>query len=330
MFKKKNLPEVYSEQELDILETHIAKYFGECNCVFHELVSPDIHADICIIEPTKERNHYTLVTMGMGAHRMNVPKELRKEKLDRAEIIVTLPPDWEIQNNDERWYWPLRWLKILARLPGEQDTWLGWGHTVPNGEPFADNTELNGVMLTMPYFFGNEAAVCAMPDGSAINFYQIMPLYENEMNYKRSSSAEALEELFPDDYDMVVNVNRPNTISTKNWFMKAHEMKELFHWDEPEGCFATDRILVDGCKVGYMYREEPDDDSENDLDSGWRFTAGDESDEYMDDSKNSGFYALNTIANNDSEIIPFLTAPYGSFFYRDENGVLKPDDYEEK
>ena len=51
-------------------------------------------------------------------------------------------------------------------------------------------------------------------------------------------------------------------------------------WKEAEGCFATDRILVDGEKVGYMYREEPADG--NDWDSGWRFTAGDESQEYMD------------------------------------------------
>ena len=48
-------------------------------------------------------------------------------------------------------------------------------------------------------------------------------------------------------------------------------------------CFATDRITVDGCPVGYMYREEPDDE----VDSGWRFVAGDESESYMDDPNNS-------------------------------------------
>lgn len=38
------------------------------------------------------------------------------------------------------------------------------------------------------------------------------------------------------------------------------------------GCFATDKITVEGLKVGYMYREEPDDES----DSGWRFFSGTE------------------------------------------------------
>ena len=58
----------------------------------------------------------------------------------------------------------------------------------------------------------------------------------------------------------------------KNWNIKKEDIKELFHWDEGEGCIATDRIMVDDEKVGYMYRENPDFVG----DSGWRFTAGDE------------------------------------------------------
>jgi hypothetical protein len=77
-------------------------------------------------------------------------------------------------------------------------------------------------------------------------------------------------------------------------------------------CFATDRITVDGRQVGYMYREEPD----NSLDSGWRFSAGDESDEHMDDPNNSGVYDVNTIANYDREIVSLLDSPIGSHFVR--------------
>lgn len=77
-------------------------------------------------------------------------------------------------------------------------------------------------------------------------------------------------------------------------------------------CFATDRITVDGEQVGYMYREEPDHPS----DSGWRFTAGTESDAYMDDAGNHGVYDVNTIANYDPEIIAYLDAPVGSHFVR--------------
>ncbi len=73
-------PELYSREELDRLESFIARRFGRYESVFHELISPDIHVDIAIIAPDEKRNYYTLVTMGMGAHRMNVPDELRRER----------------------------------------------------------------------------------------------------------------------------------------------------------------------------------------------------------------------------------------------------------
>ena len=51
-------------------------------------------------------------------------------------------------------------------------------------------------------------------------------------------------------------------------------MKNLLpDWEGADGCIATNRIPVEGYKVGYCYRENPD----GGWDSGWRFTAGDES-----------------------------------------------------
>ena len=57
-------PEVYTEEEMEAVEGHIEEYFGEFENVFHEIVSPDIHVDICVVPPTEERDYYTLVTMG--------------------------------------------------------------------------------------------------------------------------------------------------------------------------------------------------------------------------------------------------------------------------
>jgi hypothetical protein len=46
-------------------------------------------------------------------------------------------------------------------------------------------------------------------------------------------------------------------------------------------CFA-DRVTVDGKPVGFIYRELPDDD----IDSGWRFFSGEDTQEYADDPAN--------------------------------------------
>ena len=78
-------------------------------------------------------------------------------------------------------------------------------------------------------------------------------------------------------------------------------------------CFATDMITVEGYKVAYMCREPPD----NDVDSGCASFAGVESDDYANDPDNLALYSVNTIANYDPDIIPFLDAPVGSAFERD-------------
>jgi len=198
-------PELYSGEDLDALEQHIETHFGAFTNVFHEIASPDIHVDIVIIEPTPERNYYILLTMGMGARSMDVPAELEGYHLERAEIMVCLPPDWKLDDlSDEKWYWPLRWLKILARLPGENSTWLGWGHTIPNGAPLAENTRLSALMLIYPGAFGDGSFECELPSGSTVNFYQIIPLHKEELDYKLQNNAEALLDLMSDkDLDYI-------------------------------------------------------------------------------------------------------------------------------
>ena len=95
-------------------------------------------------------------------------------------------------------------------------------------------------------------------------------------------------------------------MSKKEYKLKAEQIRQLI--PEMGGCFATDRITVEGLKIGYMYREEPDEE----LDNGWRFFEGTESDEYVNDTNNIGIYSANTIANYDPAIIPYLDLPYGT------------------
>ena len=194
--RKNSEPEVYSEDEMSAIEQHIKNTFGEFENVFHELVSPDIHVDICLVPPSEERDYYTLVTMGMGAHRMNVPEELAEYKLERAELAIALPPDWKLDEEslkDERWYWPIGLLKVLARLPISGDTWLGWGHTMDKQSPFAESTELCAAILVGPQdVVWNGGEVCTLPSGEEVNFYQVIPLYRDELDYKLEHDADAL------------------------------------------------------------------------------------------------------------------------------------------
>lgn len=213
--EENRVPEVYTEEEMSAIEQHIKNTFGEFDNVFHELVSPDIHVDICVVPPSAERDYYTLVTMGMGAHRMNVPEELAEYKLERAELAIALPPDWKLDEEslkNERWYWPIGLLKILARLPISNDTWLGFGHTMDKQSPFAEDTKLCAAILTGLQGVEEGGEVCALPSGEEVNFYQVIPLYHNEMEYKMEHDADALLEKMA-GISFVVNPTRQNAIT---------------------------------------------------------------------------------------------------------------------
>lgn len=98
--------------------------------------------------------------------------------------------------------------------------------------------------------------------------------------------------------------------SPKVFHIKGDAIKRLI--PNMGGCYASDRITVDGKQVGYMYREEPMDE----IDSGWRFMSGDESQDYIDNADHLGIYEVNTICNYSSDIIPYLNQPVGSAFER--------------
>ena len=213
--EESGVPEVYTEEEMEAVEGHIQQYFGEFENVFHELSSPDIHVDICVVPPSKERYYYTLVTMGMGAHRMNVPEELAEYKLERAELAIALPGNWKLKREDlknERWYWPIRLLKTLARLPIASDTWLGFGHTMDNEEDFAKGTKLCAAILTGPQDTEDGSEVCILPSGEEVNFYQVIPLYREELEYKMAHDADALLDKM-DGISFVTYNTRPNAMT---------------------------------------------------------------------------------------------------------------------
>lgn len=99
--------------------------------------------------------------------------------------------------------------------------------------------------------------------------------------------------------------------TNKKFLLSAEQIQSLLPPSMGSG-LATDRIMVDGKQVGIMYRER----AEEAWDSGWVFLAGDETQEYVDNPKNWAIYKLNTIANYDRAIIPYLVADIGADFER--------------
>lgn len=204
---------IYTEKEINTYEKFIADNFGNYDKIFHEIISPNIHLDIIIIPPTEKSNCYRLVTMGMGAHKMNVPENLRRNNSERAELVISLPPTWNINSSKEEDYWPIRCLKQVARLPIECNTWLGYGHTISLDEKntnYASNTKFCSIIL-LPILDKNKKQLnLKMGNKSKINFYQLVPLYKEELEYKNNNAVDALLNLFNDSDTVIVNIDRKN------------------------------------------------------------------------------------------------------------------------
>ena len=205
---------IYSKEETAAVENHIRQYFGKFETLFHEPDSSDIHMDICLVPPTKERDYCILVTMGLGAHRMNVPPEQTGHKSDRAELAIALPAGWKRTPEnfkDDRWYWPVHLLKDLARL-SLGGVWLHQGYVADHQKPFASNTWLCAALLTEPFSAAPGSAVCPLPGGEAVNFYQVLPLYRDELKYSLEHGTDALLEKMA-AIGFVVRPDRPDAIT---------------------------------------------------------------------------------------------------------------------
>ena len=207
---------VYGDEgQEEAISDHIAKYFGKPSQVLHEILSDLVHIDVHIINPTKERNYYTLFTTGMSYLPMSAPEEYKH--LAHAELIMHLPPDWDIESKEEKYFWPIRWLKFLTRFPHEYKTWIFYGHTIPtneDAEPFNDSTDLGCMILSGTRMLDEDQEdefVEMEFNGKKIFCLTMLPIYKEEMNFKLDTGANALfEKLSAFGIDDIISPTRKN------------------------------------------------------------------------------------------------------------------------
>ncbi len=80
------------------------------------MLSDTIHLDVLYIKPSENRDYHSFVTLGMSNIAMNPIEGAEDDKY--SELMICLPKDWKVSDEDfknEEYYWPIRWLKILAR-----------------------------------------------------------------------------------------------------------------------------------------------------------------------------------------------------------------------
>lgn len=193
---------------------------GRDSRVLHEIVSDLVHVDVHVMWPTPEQDFFVLYTTGMSDLPMTpdrtIPEEERKD-LELAELFLLLPGGWHLSKDEmppEEWLWPIQTMKFMARFPHQYHTWLGWGHTMPNGPdytPLDDSVGFGGVV-----FSGGDGPLGRLEtrDGHRINLLHLIPAYKEEIEYKLKYGMDALMKLFQEkDVSIVLDPLRPNLCS---------------------------------------------------------------------------------------------------------------------
>ena len=193
-----------------IVESHLHEYCSEDEyCIFHEKESTYFHLDIYWIKSNEKRKYNILLTAGMSS----LPFETPDKSLPRnIELCVLLPPDWVSNDND--WiqpekHWPLTLLPKVARYPFQNNTWLGFSHTIETSG-ILHGTKFEGIMLIKSTKLTNEFQKINCGDKN-IDILTILPLYREELLFARNNGSLKLLGLF-DTHNIndIINVNRIN------------------------------------------------------------------------------------------------------------------------
>ena len=257
-------PFQYSNADRSILMNHVQKRFGTISGIGKTQLSKDRTLELLAVTPPSRKHigrlfsttavpvmegETLIITFGAGAFPMNVPKD--SELPPRAEYLIRLPGNWNIQSEEKEYTWPARLLTSIASLPETEQNYNAWGHTFcfSSGTPFADNTKLCAAMLTG---MNDHEGQCYLTTGESVIFYEVIPLYDEELAFTAEHGAEALiDEFIHYGIPRVVTLQRPNAgllVKHRELFLqKLNDMtgKNLHRQIQQENLTPEEQIVLE-------------------------------------------------------------------------------------
>jgi hypothetical protein len=208
-FKKKKAPDGTNIVRHDTVETQLGvtkgtegfaqareaiyeRLFGKPLSVSHELLPLIPHIDVYTFKRIQgDREIYSLVTSGMSDLEMTLPRRADKDAPRRVELVF-----YCAEPRDE-YISVLRW---IAHFPHDTKSWLGHGHTVPNGtppEPLWGSKELDTLFFLPPIVKKDQALPSELIlGGEPVHFLWLVPLTTAECNFKLAKGFDSMLNLF--------------------------------------------------------------------------------------------------------------------------------------
>ncbi len=194
--REKPFTEPAGESHLEEITAHVERCCGPVRRVMHEMISDLVHIDVLIADVAENHPYITLVTSGMS----DLPLKAKDGALVRCELMIRVMANHELSKEafeDEANYWPIRRLKMLARMPHELDTFFAAGHTIATDPPTPVHPKSEFCALGLLEPLDEAVRTLRTKDGLDIAFLQVVPLYREELEWKlKQPTLGALAELF--------------------------------------------------------------------------------------------------------------------------------------
>jgi hypothetical protein len=161
-------------------------------------------------EPDEEDIGYVLFTNGMSDRRMHLDAEA-EAALESGEIKARAELVWHVPELDDRYVQILLW---LAEFPFIDETWLGFGHTIPMPEPIIEGTDLTAFLFLTPIMGRHkELADRLVVDGEPVELLVVHLLTTAEYEFKKERGTPALLELFDETgYGPILDPERASLV----------------------------------------------------------------------------------------------------------------------
>ena len=200
-------------EPLETIANHVSQFIGPVIGMLelgkHYEGAPDIR--LLHVPATEDKPFQVLVSAGMSSKPMAIPEGANTP--DRIELIMGLPTDFDLSEDNPDHIWPVQLLAGLAHFPTELGAWFGVGHSIPNGEPpesYAPNCQFCCAVIAPALSMPLEGQSCRC-SGHDVYFRGVVPIFKHEMELKMEKGVQTLFQRF--DKENITEVLDPRRAS---------------------------------------------------------------------------------------------------------------------
>jgi hypothetical protein len=178
-------------------ERHIRQFFAGHSIAEHQWTLgpvPDAIPDFRVfcVGPGPQTRCWTYVSCGASS--------VSVEGCSKLEFFIVAPTE------------DLRHVELVTMVGWyHKQSTLGWGHTLPIGEPWLQHSRCDHLLISTPYPYGPELEICNF-EGGQIDFLWLLPITQAEKDFKVANDVEALEQLFDDAAIEYWDASRPSVV----------------------------------------------------------------------------------------------------------------------